>query len=297
MAIPETQLETWSHQGSISQSSDTYQTIKHTLESYDTPYFGKNYKVFLQGSYGNDTNIWSESDVDTVIRLDDCYYTDLSDLSEAEKALYQSSRTDASYTSKDFKRDVVKVISDQFGHDVTVGDKAIAISPRGNRRKADVIVAVQYRRYHRFNGFSDQSYASGICFRNKAGELIANFPKYHSDNLTSRHKASNLKLKPMVRVLKNMRGRCVAEGILKDGVAPSYYIEGLLYNVPPEKFVTSYQSSFVNAFTWIQEEAIKKDLVCANEQYYLLRDGFHTCWPTANGEEFISSVIELWDQW
>src|SRR5690606_967984 len=72
MPIPESQLETWSHQGSITQSSSTYNTIKSVLEDSATPYAGRNFKVFLQGSYGNDTNIYAESDVDIVIRLDDC---------------------------------------------------------------------------------------------------------------------------------------------------------------------------------------------------------------------------------
>ena len=58
MPIPESQLETWSHQGSITQSSNTYNTIKNVLEASTTPYAGKNFKVFLQGSYGNDTNIY-----------------------------------------------------------------------------------------------------------------------------------------------------------------------------------------------------------------------------------------------
>ena len=78
MPIPESQLETWSHQGSITQSSATYNTIKDVLEGKNTPYAGKSYKVFLQGSYGNDTNIYTESDVDIVIRLDDCFHHDLS---------------------------------------------------------------------------------------------------------------------------------------------------------------------------------------------------------------------------
>ena len=75
MAIPESQLETWSHQGSVTQSSNTYNTIKSVLEASTTPYADKNFEVFLQGSYGNDTNIYAESDVDIVIRLDDCFHT------------------------------------------------------------------------------------------------------------------------------------------------------------------------------------------------------------------------------
>ena len=43
MAIPESQLDTWSHQGSVTQSSNTYNTIKSALEASTTPYAGKNY--------------------------------------------------------------------------------------------------------------------------------------------------------------------------------------------------------------------------------------------------------------
>ena len=77
MAIPEAQLETWSHQGSVTQSSSTYNTIKRVVEETGAPYAGKDFKVFLQGSYGNDTNIYAESDVDTVIVLNDCWQSDL----------------------------------------------------------------------------------------------------------------------------------------------------------------------------------------------------------------------------
>jgi hypothetical protein len=55
MAIPEAQLDTWSHQGSVTQSATTYNSIKNILEAKDSPYSGKNFTVFLQGSYGNDT--------------------------------------------------------------------------------------------------------------------------------------------------------------------------------------------------------------------------------------------------
>ena len=297
MAIDEAQLEIWSHQGSITQSSNTYNTIKNTLQASGTLYSDKNYKVFLQGSYGNDTNIWAESDVDVVIRLDDCFHSDLENLSEEEKAAYQSAFVDAIYTRADFVRDVLDVLVNKYGKDVKAGDKAITIAPNGGRRKTDVIVAAQYRRYYQFKGIANQSYTEGICFWNAKGEMIANFPKQHSANLTARHQSAETWLKPMVRILKNMRGRCISEGLLKEGIAPSYYLEGLLYNVPADRFGKSYQDCFVNAFNWIQQESDKTNLVCANEQHYLLLDGVHTCWPTANGDTFINAAIELWNNW
>jgi len=80
-------------------------------------------------------------------------------------------------------------------------------------------------------------------------------------------------------------------------MAPSYCLEGLLYNVPSEKFTRSFQDCFINAVSWIQSEADKSKLVCANEQYCLLRDNLHTCWPQANFELFIKAAIALWKEW
>lgn len=296
MPIPESQLETWSHQGSITQSCNTYNSIKNVLEASSTPYAGKNFKVFLQGSYGNDTNIYAESDVDIVIRLDDCFFSDLDNLSEQEKAAYKQAFSGAEYTLTTFKQDVFDVLRKQYGSAVKAGTKAITIDGNGSRRKADVIVSCQYRRYSRFRSSSDSDYVEGICFFNSAGERIANYPKQHSANLTSKHQATSSWLKPMVRILKNMRSRLVDVGEIESGIAPSYYLEGLLYNVPNTKFYGNYQNCVANVLNWYLE-ANKPELVCANEQYYLLRDGSHVCWKPSDCEKFINAAIRLWNNW
>jgi hypothetical protein len=297
MAIPETQLETWSHQGAITGSSATYATIKNVLESPTAPFAGKGYKVFLQGSYGNDTNIYAESDVDIVIRLDDCFESDLTLLAPAEAAAWDAAFASASYRYADFKTDVLTVLRDAFPNAITTGDKAFSIRAEGNRRKADVLPCVAFRRYYKFNSMYDQSYTEGICFYDKSSNRISNYPRQHSENLTAKHQASGLWLKPMIRVLKNLRSCLIDRGMLGQGVAPSYYLEGLLYNVPNDKFSTSYGDTFVNAINWIQKEANKTTLVTTNEQFYLLRDGFKTCWPKADAEAFLKGATKLWNEW
>ena len=297
MPIPESQLITWSHQGSIAQSSATYGSMKSVLEAKTAPYYGKNYQVFLQGSYGNDTNIYAESDVDLVIRLDDCLQSDLSALTEEEKAAYNSAFLAAEYTYADFKPDVLSVLTSQYRSAVKDGDKAIAIAASGSRRKADVIVAINYRRYFKFKSLSDSSCIEGICFFNSAGQRIANFPKQHSANLTNRHQTTSRRLKPTVRILKNMRSRMVDQGLINSDIAPSYYIECLLYNVPVDRFGPRHQDCVANVLNWYLTDANKKDLVCANEQYYLLRDGQRTCWNQADCDAFINAAIDLWNDW
>ena len=296
MAIPESQFETWSHQGSITQSSATYNTIKNALEVAGTPYSGTNYNVFLQGSYGNSTNIFAESDVDIVIQMNDTFCHDLTRLPDVQQEPFKASHSDAEYPYDSFKKDVLTVLKDKYGDDICSGDKAISITANGSRRKADVIAAVQYRRYHKFLSTSDQLYDEGICFFSKSGEQIANYPKHHSDNLTTKHQSTQKWLKPMARVLKNLREKLIDEKMIASGVAPSYYLEGLLYNVPDDSFTTSYEDCFVNCINWIRE-ADRSKFVCANEQYYLLRENSPVTWQASKCDEFLAAAVELWNQW
>ena len=70
-------------------SKDTYATVKLALNAVDTGYAQKDYKVFLQGSYGNDTNIIKDSDVDVVIRLDSIFTYDISALPALQQELFK----------------------------------------------------------------------------------------------------------------------------------------------------------------------------------------------------------------
>jgi hypothetical protein len=166
-----------------------------------------------------------------------------------------------------------------------------------NRRNADVIVAFEYRRYYKFKASYDESHATGMCFFASDGTRIANYPKQHSENLTAKHHATGNKFKPLVRIFKNMRSKLIDDGLIAEGSAPSYYIEGLLYNVPNDKFVGDYQDIFLNILKWLYETKDRTEFVCANEQYYLLRDNSHTCWACADGEKFINGAIKLWNEW
>lgn len=106
MAIPETQLDTWAHQGSITGSSSTYATVKTALEASTAGYAGGDYSVFLQGSYGNDTNIYADSDVDVVIQLNSTIYYDDHDLPEPTRSQRRQGITTATYSHAQFKLDV-----------------------------------------------------------------------------------------------------------------------------------------------------------------------------------------------
>jgi hypothetical protein len=297
MVIPEDQLETWAKQGSVTQSSNTYKTVKIALESTRSRYSTQSYDVFLQGSYSNDTNIWSESDVDVVLQLNSTFQYDIEVLSDLEKNLFHAAFAgSASYGYDAFKGDVAEYLVFEFGRDVTPGEKAFKIRANGSRRNADVVAALQFRRYQNFYSINNQCYVTGVCFYTSSWQQIINYPQLHSANCTTKHQTTNSYFKPMVRILKNARVKLANEKRISDlSIAPSYFLEGLLYNVPDFLFRGSYQDAMAAALNWIIEQD-RSTFLSANEQYPLLGNTLVT-WPSSNCNAFLVAFIELWNQW
>lgn len=293
MAHSESQLETWSHQGSKTQSAETYETIKRTLEDRNAPFASRSFEIFLQGSYGNDTNIYSDSDVDIVICLTSVYYTDLTNLDTSQRSLYDSLFTPASYSWRQFREEVLGWLKEKFGKAVVDGNKAIFIPRSGSRRDADVLVCAEHRRYASYRVAYSNDYHTGVVFWDKRGTEIVNFPKQHRENCTDKHQNTNFGFKPNVRVLKNYRNFMIESGRLIDGVAPSYFLEGLLWNMPLSLFEWTHQGTISNFVDWIGTTD-PSQLTCANGLHWLVRDGRPNSWPAADFWSYVTAVRSDW---
>jgi len=278
-------------------SASTYASIRRALDATGAPYLNRNFEIFLQGSYGNDTNIFAESDVDVVIRYDGAFFNNMKELPTDQQAAFNAYFNDGTYPYTEFKTHAQAALQKAFGDSVKPSNRAIKIVAKDTRRNADVIVAFEFRRYYKFNGAGDESHDKGMAFFTSSGTRIVNYPKQHSKNLTTKHQATNNKFKSLIRIFKNMRSKLVADGLIGQGIAPSYFIEGLLYNVPNDKFFGSYGDIVLNIFHWLHQTTDRTKFVCANEHYYLLRDNDPVCWPTANGPQFINAAITLWNDW
>jgi hypothetical protein len=298
VAIPEEQLNTWSKQGSVPQSAETGETIKNALKDPDAPYHERKFDAFLQGSYGNSTNVYGvDSDVDVVMKLSSVFYYNLDSLSTAEQELFRSIHGAAAYGYTDWKRDVTDWLASSFGSDVDPGEKAVRIKARNNRRDADVLPCVSYRKYYTYNGTqADNQVVHGITFFKPDGTQIVNYPRLHREHCIAKHQATNGCFKAMVRIFKNMRNRLRNEGEIDDGLAPSYYLEGMLYNVPNGLFGGSYAQTFLDCFRWLQARD-KSTLVCANEQVPLFLRSSPTSWDIDEYTVFMGAIAHLWDTW
>ena len=291
MGLPESQLETWSHQGAVTTSKATHESIRNALKSYEWADSVK-FDVYLQGSYRNNTNIRGDSDVDVVVQLNPHFYEDISALSETEKTLYQAAHSDAAYSWKDFRADVLRALRDYYEVSaVSEGNKAVKVAKGSNRLPSDVVICLNYRKYLRFHSTSDQQYLEGIAFHTLKKRLVINFPKLHYDNGVEKNSGTNDWYKRTVRVFKNARTYLIDHNVITKDLAPSYFLECLIYNVPDEKFGSNYQDTFRNVVNWLVG-ADFDDFVCQNEQILL----FGTTpeqWSMDNAKILIQKLIEL----
>jgi hypothetical protein len=292
VAIAEKQLETWAKQGPTGQFTDTHNTIRSHLLDKGAPYPFAHVEIFLQGSYGNTTNVYSDSDVDIVLKHDGAYFYDLTELKPQEVERYKSVHTSkVDYGYSEFKAQAEEYIK-RFYNGVRSGKKALHIPGNQNRRNADVIICQELRRYYAY-GENGPKYHEGIAFMS-GGKRIDNFPNQHSANCTTKHQATNGNFKPMVRVFKNMRNAMIDKGLLGEGVAPSYFIEGMLWNVPNDKFTGDYGDMWVACYNWVVTADVTK-LACANDLYWLVRENSSVCWPSANFHTFTAALKKYWE--
>jgi len=302
MGIPESQLETWSHQGAVTTAKATHYSIRKALDSFEWTE-GVKYEVYLQGSYKNTTNIRGDSDVDIIAQLNSTFKAGLSLLSEEEKELQKQAYPPAKYLLSDFRSDVLKALRAYYGESVvSLGNKSVRVAGSSNRLPADLVVCLLYRKYLRFRSGSDQNYVDGITFYAiKDKRWIINFPNLHYSNGISKNSMDNTKgwYKPTVRVFKNARTYLVDKGAITEAIAPSYFLECFLYNVPNELFGSCYQKTFLRLIEWLVlslPNGQYQNLLCQNEQLPLFGDTAEQ-WSLNKAIKLLKTLLELWKEW
>ncbi|MBB4231013.1 hypothetical protein GGD56_004879 [Rhizobium mongolense] len=78
-------------------------------------------------------------------------------------------------------------------------------------------------------------------------------------------------------------------------MAPSYFIEGMLYNAPNDMFGTNFQDTIVETFNFLAE-ADRSQFKCANGIHPLIGDSPVT-WRAANCQAYLAAVKKLWQGW
>lgn len=295
MAIPESQLTTWSRQGTTDSASVLYERIRIALQN-DAALRNRSFEVFLQGSYRNRTNIRGDSDVDVVAMLTDTYMPEYGALDAYTRGVVEGRASSATYSLTDFRRDVSSAIRRAFpAHNITEGGKSIKIPTTSNNIPADVVPCLEYRLYLPPQTLlSDASRVDGIWLWDvRRSHSVIGFPKQSYDNGVAKHQRTNQWHKPTVRIFKNARGWMEDNGLIQSGTASSHAIECLLYNVPDRQFGSSYGDTFFNVVNWLNGADLT-NFVCQNGIQRLFDPAR---WTTQNARTYIDALIQMWNQW
>ena len=291
MPIPESQLSRWSDHGPQDASKRTHEAIRRVLDAYRWPP-GMTYDFYLQGSYRNDTNIRGDSDVDVVLEMTSSFHHDSSAISQYEQRLLASSFQPASYNWNDFRRETLRALEAGFGgRMVSQGNKSIKLQAEPPRLAADVVVCMEHRRYTGYH-----SYVEGITFlalRDK--RWIVNYPKEHYKNGAAKSARTWDRYKRTVRMFKNARNHLESAGRISAGLAPSYFVECLIYNAPDSAFQYGFQDTYCSIVNWLVQNSLD-GLVCQNGQQWLLGPSPEQ-WSVADAKVFANHLVSLWNEW
>jgi len=176
-------------------AKQTHESIRTALDCYDWPN-GKP-EVYLQGSYKNNTNIRSDSDVDVVVQLDSVF---MSNLTEEQKLRFGF--TKATYSWRDFREDVKKALINYCDSSkVREGKKTLKVQTP--YLPGDVVVCIQYRKYPSNANSADDYVESMTFYVSSEDRWVVNFPKLHYQNGVEKNQRTNEWYKPTIRMFKN----------------------------------------------------------------------------------------------
>ena len=179
---------------------------------------------------------------------------------------------------------------------VNIGNKSLKVTGNSNRLPADVVACMQYKKYKHFRSIKNQSYVEGMVFYTlREHRKVINFPKVHYQNGTKKNSRTSSRYKPTIRVFKNARTYLVNQGIISKELAPSYFLECLLYNVPDGNFTFNYQNTFCSVVSWLQK-ANMTNFLCQHEQFPLFGNTPEQ-WSSSDAQYFLQMLVNLWNNW
>lgn len=202
---------------------------------------GYDVKIFLQGSYANNTNVRGYSDVDIAVVQEDRFIP-----------LYRPGISKEDYgflnanpNTKIFKDLILESLRNKFFDDVVRKNKSIKINGNTYRKDTDVVPAMRYRDYSKDEMLDPSNFTGGIQIDTDNGDSIINYPEQHIKNGIEKNKRTNYYFKKMVRIGKEIRYQMNDLGYKYATDISSFGIESLFYNVPDYVYLSSNEYRYI----------------------------------------------------
>lgn len=224
-------------------------------------YGSRKVRLFVQGSYANNTNVRTQSDVDIAVVQEDVFTIEYRTVASG---LPQSDNDYNFYTAapsdKSFKDEVQECLEKKFGNDVERKNKSIKIHGNSYRKDADSVPCRRYRDYRNDYRKDVSNYVRGIVIYPDDGGRIINYPEQHIENGKKKNNDTNRYYKKMVRIIKKMRYLMSECGYKEADEVSSFGLESLLWNLPNSLFMkySTYRYEFeeIVDFLFVHREEI-----------------------------------------
>ncbi|MDD9211491.1 nucleotidyltransferase [Aeromonas dhakensis] len=224
----EEKLASWTGPSSDTEQDKqdrTERMIREAIREH-TPFNNCSLKVFAKGSYANNTNVRSDSDVDIAVQCLEAEYYDVAKNATAP----QSTPYTGIWTPEKLRTELVAAMKAKFPGNVdTSGSVAIQINSSSARVDADVVPCFSYRYYMLLGN------RTGTKVFKKDGSNIVNYPVQQYDKGVAKNNATNYAYKKCARLLKRLENEMANDEIYKE--LPSFLMECLAYNCPNEMFM------------------------------------------------------------
>lgn len=276
-------LSSWTAPSSASEQDKQERTERMIRQAIDAhaSFAGCPLRVYAKGSYANNTNVRTDSDVDIAVECTEVEYWEA-----AEPGTKKIGSYTGIWTPQKLRSELSAALEVKFPGQVdTSGSTAIQINSSSARVDADVVPCFSYR-YYLSSGGSQQ----GTKLFTKAGKAIVNYPAQQLQNGKNKNNRTSYAYKKAVRILKRVENAMVADGVHRE--LPSYFIECLVYNCPDTAFARTtwtdtVRDILVHVWENLQDEEPSDSSIRwleVNECFYL----FHNAqkWARSDGRDF-----------
>ena len=285
-------LESWTRP--ISESEDAkinnaISMVKSALQK-DANFNNLNYEVFVQGSYGNNTNIRINSDIDVNVMLKSSFFSKYpKELGDRDYGFVEGSIDYQTY-----KNLVLEALKNKFGSNyVTIGNKSLKIEANTYRVEMDCIPTMQFRNYEYLESRKVDIFKEGVKYIANDGRVVINYPKVHIENGKAKNINVNRRYKRTVRLFKRIRNKMREENMNNYENITSFLLECLIWNIPDTRF-TNYilwDDTLKNTLAYLKgafesSEYIKMTEV--SKMFYLFNDSRK--WTAREVKEFLDDM-------
>ncbi len=281
----EDQLAGWTGPSSDSEKDKqdrSERMIRQAIDSHE-PFNNCSLKVYAKGSYANNTNVRSDSDVDIAVECTEVLYW-----KESEKGVHTPGNSyEGIWTPAKLRAELLSAMSAKFSAQVdSTGSTAIQVNSSSARVDADVVPCFSFR-YYMKSGSRD-----GTKIFKTDGSNIVNYPAQQLENGVAKNKQTGYAYKKYVRLLKRIENVMAEDGTFRE--LPSFFVECLAFNCPDTVFAHSTWTERLRAMLFHIWDQLKGDepdsgrWMEVNDCFYL----FHSDqkWSREDGREFAKAA-------